>query len=767
MISPAAAMLADWLVSPQSIPLGWLILILPAIVAVAITYLLRSPHGSANDRRWRQAGLLSLRLLSISCVLLMLIHPVRTQEVSRLERPAIAILLDDSRSMALPAWSHQATGRYDLARRLAQAAERHLSDRFDLLFYDVQGRPLANNDLPDRPAQSQSPLSLAISRIADDLADRPASALLIFSDGRETPGDPDSLPPHAWVNRPIPAIFTIDFADQLPDRPSAFSITSVTAPAQAMLGGQVNVTVDMQSPSIGKTNPPSEPTHQLTIHQGSTLLAVQTFHWPSDQSHHRQTIRFTAKQAGELALTLQVKSLNDSAASLRWPLAMKVRAKPLTVLYVDGVVRWEGKFLRQALSSDRHLQLISKVRSAPVNSAAPNPQPIFSDSSLESVDVVILGDVDASQLSLSEIAALRRWVTKQGGGLAVTGGYRSFGPGGLGQSGLAAILPIDFCGDEHPQIEQPFTLGLTAAGQQSPIFHLSGLPERDTAFYQSLPMLEGCCRIAGIKPAAQVLAINPLANGPDGQPGLPVMVSQPVGLGRTLVLTADTTWRWRMVVTGFTGDSTFYERFWGQIVRALAGDASANASESNRILVNTTAGTYRLNETAMLMLTAAPQMDLSAMAIDDSGRSQELILNRTSDGHHQANLPTHLAGNWHLLLTAKPAGQPTRPQTPIVQKTIRWRVLPEDVESVDPQPDPNRLEQLAQSHGGQRLSVSGGQDVTIFLDRLESLVQPLAKKPAVRSESEFRELWRHPLLVGLLLSCLCVEWVWRRQGRWL
>lgn len=784
----AIAILAHWSFSSPILSPFWALLVLLAVAWIALTYAAHSPQ---SDSRGRRLLLLALRLLAIGGVLLMLLHPVRTRQAQHSQKPVLAVLLDDSRSMSQPAWPNADRSRYQWAQSLMKTVAQSAKDRFELRLYNIRAEPI--DPIPPEPAQPDSPLPMAIERIRQDLADRPTAAIVLLSDGRETPGNHhDELDVFSADDaKPTVPIIAVDFARPLPDRQTTLAIDAIATARQALLGGQTHVTLEMRS-SAPLSNPsPNEPTHQLSILHGPTVLATHLFAWPDGQTRHRETIRLTLKQAGQLAMTAQVKPVTDSSGSTAWAnrtFDLHVRAKPLTVLYLDGVVRWEGKFLRQALVNDRQLQLITRVRSAAVTLApSASGQSLLNDQSLAPVDVVILGDIDASQLSPHEIASLGRWVIKQGGGLVVTGGYRSFGPGGLGQSELAAILPIEFSNDEHPQIEQPFTLKLTAAGQQSPIFHLTGIPQRDTVFYQSLPPLEGCCRIAGIKPAAQVLAINPTANGPDGQPGLPVMIVQPVGLGRTLVLTADTTWRWRMIVSGFTGDGTFYERFWGQIVRDLA--ASRSAATGQAILTSRLEQAYRLHENVPLILSPPPHsspispvspaavflpsddatpsvagMDLTAIACHESGSSQAVLLTPTSQGHWLASLPTSSIGRWNLLITAKPRNQPGGPKTAIIQKQLDWVVLPDEVESLDPQPDRHHLQEIAHASGGEVISLA---HQPLEAQTLAEAIHRLPAKPTDVARTIRWELWRDPMLVGCVLICLCLEWILRRRHRWL
>src|SRR5262249_30704492 len=79
----------------------------------------------------------------------------------------------------------------------------------------------------------------------------------------------------------------------------------------------------------------------------------------------------------------------------------------------------------------------------------------------------------------------------------------------------------------------------------------------------------GSGRMGKAKPAAEVLAVNPNVKI-DGKPAVVIAV-QRYGGGHTMVLTADTTWRWSRMTRLLGQTDTLYARFWSQTLRWLAG----------------------------------------------------------------------------------------------------------------------------------------------------------------------------------------------------
>ena len=251
----------------------------------------------------------------------------------------------------------------------------------------------------------------------------------------------------------------------------------------------------------------------------------------------------------------------------------------IRVLYVEGTIRPEYKYLRRLLDSDPNVEFMALVRisgnkfwgqgsiSGRKFTALPRTAEDFG-----LVDVLILGDLDRTFFSGAQISRVRRFVN-DGGGLVMLGGYNSFGPGGYGGTDIEAALPVVTGTRTQAQETTPFVPRLTAAGKAHPI--LDGLDgffygpggQRPDAGLPKLPDLRGCVTVVRGKPAAQVLAVHPTRRNAVGS--LIVMAVQQFGAGRSAAFTPDTTWRWYLPLQGMSAESP-YRRFWSQTIRWLA-----------------------------------------------------------------------------------------------------------------------------------------------------------------------------------------------------
>ncbi len=85
-------------------------------------------------------------------------------------------------------------------------------------------------------------------------------------------------------------------------------------------------------------------------------------------------------------------------------------------------------------------------------------------------DVYVLGDVDASLFTAEELRRLAN-VVKQGAGLAMLGGFHSFGPGGYADTPLADLLPVAMDARERQRLGDAIRSDVQLAG---PLAHAAG-----------------------------------------------------------------------------------------------------------------------------------------------------------------------------------------------------------------------------------------------------------------------------------------------------
>jgi len=754
-----------------------------ALLAVVAAY--------TRGLRWRgrsgrnRSLLLALRLGAIGCLLAALLHPMWVSGRADSEKPAVAVVLDTSLSMSLPAEGEGGPSRYARAVEVLRGAlAPKLAEKSSLRCYDIQGRMLDPARLPERPAAERSPITATLCRVERALRAERLAGIVLLSDGAESAegaGGPAEATT-AMEDLHVP-VYPVELARGSGGEGGAIdlSIQAVIANQRAIVGNTVKATVLLAAQ--GRID---EQNVEVTITDEQSVVARKLLRWHAGETDRAAELDFQAARAGKLTYMVDVRQAGAAAtvpaaggaverdlSNNRATFPLAVRAQPITVLYVDGVLRWEGKFTREALAGDPDLNVLSSVRTAARSAAGRSPG-ILTKEQLANVNVVILGDVEPGCFAEAERTALKRWVADGGGGLLLTGGYLSFAPDGFGASVLRDVLPVEFLDAAPTQIDTPFHLRLTDEGAAHPVFHLTGDRVRDRAVWHSLPQLSGCSRVKGIKPGAQVLAVNPAVSAGDEEGGVPVMVVQQVGRGRAMVLAVETTWKWRTIVGGFTGESLFYRKFWGQLVRFLAGAVEAAGSE--RLFVTTDRYRYREGQPIRLLVelrpgegpsrrgaasrpSLLPKVDwrVSAVRIDEQGARTRVPLTAAGEGRYEGTIPADRQGRMDFLVAAEPILPAVARRDPdddaVRCRAARVQVERGDLELMAGRCEPQRLSRLAQVTGGRVLK---GEEIGAW--RLEA-------EPKTVQRVEQLGLWHHPVLVAVFFVLLCTEWVMRRMRR--
>ena len=241
-----------------------------------------------------------------------------------------------------------------------------------------------------------------------------------------------------------------------------------------------------------------------------------------------------------------------------FPVLVRVIAPTLHILYVEGNLRWEYKFLKRFIESDKKIEPCCLVRvgestfqqtggktiDVPTNILG---KEIF----LNNFDIIIFGDIDFSSFSDKDMQNLRNFVEKKGGSVLFLGGENFLK--GLKRDVIKDILPVILTGNEAGFIEGPFKPEITEEGKNLPVFEN----------FQYLPILDRMNRCPKPTPAGLVLIKN--LESPDN----PLVVSTGMPRGRCVIVATDSTWKWCYAAR--QDEKLAYEQFWARIIRFLCG----------------------------------------------------------------------------------------------------------------------------------------------------------------------------------------------------
>ena len=155
-------------------------------------------------------------------------------------------------------------------------------------------------------------------------------------------------------------------------------------------------------------------------------------------------------------MTLKVDPQRDELVTTNNELSSFVRVLKggLHVLYIEGELRVEQKWLRRSLDASADIK-VDSIRIDPRHLAETKPGNLKELFKQGKYDVYILGDIDSTAFTQAELEELKDAVSKRGKGLIMLGGFHTFGPGGYAETALADILPVKMDHLERQRLDDP------------------------------------------------------------------------------------------------------------------------------------------------------------------------------------------------------------------------------------------------------------------------------------------------------------------------
>ena len=697
--------------------------------------------------------LLGLRGAGILALLLALARPVWTEDTTLVDPGRLAVVLDDSRSMSLAHTGGKS--RYQLAREAVDRLQRQVEEaegaRVQVELFGIDGEPIAGEPA-DKPLATVTDLVRAVGRVESRLRSRELIGVVLVTDGMDNSGR-GSILQLADSETPIHAI-------GFPSDPSSAELDLAVRPPQAPEQVLVNNTVTVRVPVVRAAGPGDQRVEVKVTVGGDRVEAEQQVVLEPGANQVEAVLTFEPTVAGRFMYRVEAEAAGGERVlgNNVEQFALQVNAEAIGVLYLEGFLRYEYTFLRKRLDDDPDINLITVVRTA--NPQRPNPEAskvLLTSTQLDTVDLVILGDMEADFLGTTEYEALIAWAGQEGHAVLVLGGYRSFGPNGFAGTPLADVLPVEFTEEGvADQADEPFTMALTAAGQVHPIFQVQSDRVRNKTLWDQAAQLAGCSLVRRAKPGATVLATNPITSV-DDKPAVVVAV-QNFGQGKSMVVTTDTTWRWSRVARLKGQGDLLFARFWSQSVRWLTGRGLDD--QQAPLVVTTDRPGYGDGDAVSVRIVArdsaaAATHALAATITNAAGRRRSVPLRPATDGSGDQVATVYPDGPGRHVIVARS----TRDGETVANANVQLLVHGADLETNDTRTDSQVLRQIAAERGAG-FYVDIGEAQTLG-DKL----QPDRRQRTITRARDAREYWNSPVLFFFFLAAVTGEWWIRRRNR--
>jgi len=746
-------------------PVGsWLLVAMVAAVLAAV--LLAVPPDRSRVSRGRVLTLVLLRLGAFIAIVLCMLRPTLISNREARQQGTVIVLADASKSMTVADGPNGRTRWQELtaslaaARPAAEALTR--SGDIDIATYAFDrelravaaaaGDPFPLAEWQPGKTVDQTAIGAAIQEIARAGAGRQLVGVIVLSDGAQHAYPPRDEPPQSAArtlgDAGVP-LWSITFGQQLgAGQGRDAAVVSMSAGETVYLKNALEVAGRVRLEGLSDRDVAVKLLAE-TDAGGMEEVARTTVRGGPREVEQAVRLSWTPQSLGERKLSIVIDGQEGEVVVTNNELStfVEVTDGGLRVLYLEGSLRVEQRFLRRVLSASPDMQVDFRW----IDSIRRENWPVDISRQLAGdYNVFLIGDLDSQSLRREDLQKILRKV-QAGAGIGLLGGFHAFEAGGWGSSPLAPALPFEPDRLARQAFDEPVRESLHLKGplQMLPDARFGGVSilrqapnEQDSRLvWQTLPTLEGANDLGRLVPSAKPLAVT--------AGGKPLLVGREYGDGRVLAFAADSTWRWVM-----QGAAEQHRRFWRQLVLWLAKQDDTEQDSlwvrlaQRRVLAGATlafdAGLTKADGTAVIDAV------LEAVVVSPAGQPRPVRIARRGDTFSGTIADCADPGDWKLIVKVAGAGA-----APPRERSSRFTVVRQDLELANPRANPLLMRQLAEAtSGGVRLP-----------EELPGIFEEIASKPAAFETTEQWSLvaWDTWPMFLLLAGFMCTEWCLRKR----
>jgi uncharacterized membrane protein len=762
------------------------------VVLLALLLLLWSASRSPLQG-WRRLLATHAKLAAIALVAALLLDPQWVTKVPRKGANDLALIADNSMSLALLDRStSQAIG--EPLRQIWKTEanwQKTLTETYRVQRYTL-GDQLkeAGSVEPLDYMKQQSHLVSALDTITQRYAQRPLAAAVIFTDGNAT--DAAALTELMQRKAPAPLYLVATGLDQVPTdlallntnvTQSPFEDSPVAVNAEVRfssdLAQELTLVIKDEAGKVVSTQKekPAANTTSLGFHVRFRPITPGV-------SFYTAEVRLSAEMtAKDQSITKEITLENN-----RRVFAVDRKRGPYRVLYVSGRPNWEYKFLRRALEADDEMKLVSLIRIARrepkfqwIGRQGEQSNPLFrgfkpadaeevqrydkpvlvrlgiadkeelasgfpatAEDLFAAYRCVIIDDLEAEFFTREQMDLLERYVSLRGGSLLMLGGQETFREGGYANTPIARMLPVYLDrGKESIPVEDA-RFELTREGWLEPWMRLRKEEQEERTRLGAMTPFFSLNATRTSKPGASVLATVSTPT----QEEMPAWVTQRFGAGRVTAVTIGDLWRWAMKDPESHAD---FDKAWRQLLRHLVVDVPDRTEL--RMSTAQKAGDRVQLQMQVRNQAFEPQDEATVnFALQAPGTVEQDLPAEQSlaqAGLFETSVPASASGVYRVKAVVKDAEDKV-----IGEPVTGWTMnpLPEELQHL--QINRTLLEQLATWSGGK----------VIGLNEVQDLAESLPKLTAPLLEARLEPLWHQPWWWLLLVLLLGTEWFLRRRA---
>jgi len=762
---------------------GWILGLILVLAAIGLAFYLYRSEKQLSRKRLIIMGI--CQCLAMMVLIVLILEPVADIRLTKPYQRTILVLLDTSRSMGIkdqrvtdvevseaaavlgkiplgeklegPRISQVAqqigpVSRIDLARAALLHPEikllEKLNENYQVRFFSFDSgiKPEGGAENPTQWLESRkadgdaSRVGSAIDDAVARYTGQPIAGVIVLSDFAWADGkDPAMVAPYL-KQRGIPVFPVAIGLAQPPD----IRVRPIIAPEVVFKGDRVPLRIQIESHGFeGKTV-------ELTLSIGGQHETSQQVQL-KDGVQFQEMMFIPQEQTGELELKVSITALTGETTDKNNSAKHKVQIldEKIKVLYIEGMPRWEYRYLRWVLLRDPRLEVTFLMTQGDPALAATSPRHIsrFPQVAKDAFkyDLIILGDVPASYFRSGQLEMIENLIGKSGSSLLMVAGPLA-APRTYRDTPIAKVLPVNIGSGQWKKVGPQVYPVVTAEGKKSDVTSLSLDDEANDRIWRRVRPLYALPEVTAKKGATVLLSV-PKATQEIRD--YPLVAWHPYRTGKSMFVGSEDLWRMRLEV----GDR-YHARFWGQAIQFLA--LSRLLGQNKQISLQTNRRTYSAGEPINVTVTVLTDsfepvlqseypVVLERKGTADTAVQMVLIPVPDSPGTYSGVRLADKDGTYVLRTKARDAG---------ISNRVEFEVATVPVEDREPAMRPDVVRELADLSGGKAIGLADLGSIPGHLGTKEEL------STTVRMEMD---LWDIPLLFVLLVIFSGIEWYMRRR----
>ena len=622
------------------------------------------------------------------------------------------------------------------------------------------------------PMDHESRLGDAIAETLERYQGLPLAGIVLLSDGGQNRGLEFPAAAQAATDSEVP-ICTVAFGPIT--APANIVLRELITPERAFPGDKMTLQAVLQvldlagqQVELQLSRREAKGDNQEVTPADWELLESRTV--PIDSDDTIEAVRFETTPEAPGDYVYEVRAMPNSREVMKddnvQQAAVSVIDRQTRVLLFAGGPTRDYRFVRNQLRRDKSfvVDVLLQIAGPGVSQDANEILTEFPTTAeqLSKYDAIVAFDPDWTGLSAEQVRWLEQWVAQQAGGLVMVPGRVNTANWGLDQRlrtlrGLYPVrMPDQIYGlsSETQRNDEAQPLRFTREGEEAEFLWLADNGDDNLANWDEFEGVFAPFAHDGPKPGATIYA--EVGSTIDDEQGLPYLVGHYYGAGQVLFIGSGEIWRLRKL------DTKFYDRLWTSMLRHTSQGRLLQGSPRGKLLLSQ--DRYELGATVPVRATLSNlQMepllaDSVTLDIEMPGnRSQRLTLaaDAARAGNFAGEFRVVLPGTYRLSLAVPDS-------TDELVRTIR--VTTPQLEIGQTTRNAEGLETLARQTRGYyypttTLVLSGNENIPALAAAIPS--QSRTKRVVGAVDKDFardQSLW----LLGIVTAALAIEWIIRR-----